>query len=386
MKGDSSSSVAAVDLEARAAVLSTLRSFDEGDLVRAATSLRSLSGSGFSNDRFIGVLANALESGAWEAVASQFDSCDFVGANGSFILLGDYGRTRQRQRVTKRSGLAGVVVFDEGQMNLEELSFELFGRAPFPTNRILGAMHFASCGLTGGSGGEAFVVPNGWAFGSTTYGPALNLLLEQYRRLIDGLHHLHRFLDAASHAWLSEVVLDSVYNISVRNAEFQFHENGHATGLGFRAKLEGGFFSVLHHCGVEEWRADGVSFKLASLQNDPRSADSIAAACVVLRLGVDARRNGGVGRDQDALAAALMLSNMLEAGVVDLASNGLLHIEDLGSCTASGLVAHQADLAVELTLQENQEQLMGAGGLYRKILPTLLATKIVNGMGGVAEG
>jgi hypothetical protein len=94
-----------------------------------------------------------------------------------------------------------------------------------------------------------------------------------------GLSRLEALFDAPSYAVLASESKSKVSGIVRRNSEFQFHENGHATGLGFRHKSESGFFRRLHHCGVEEWRADGVEFHLASKFGGGEMAAAVAAAC-----------------------------------------------------------------------------------------------------------
>jgi len=358
-----------------------MRLFDEHCFVDCASRLRSLSNSAFGRTGYVDRLAHAVEIQRWDLLNGEFDEGGFIGQTGHCLLLGPYTRGRRRRRETRLSGLAGHCLFDESELDLSRVSTKLFGRAPHATNRILGVVHFSSSGLLGGIHGEAFIVPSGWAFGRSGVGPAINLLIEQHHRMTEGMRRLSDLFEADSHEWLWQYATGLTHGIVRRNLEFQFHENGHATGIGFRSKSDIGFFDKFENCGVEEWRSDGVSFQLALDYGDPDIANSVAAACIALRFGVDARRDGGVGRDHDALAAALMLSDMLESGAVRIASDGKLVIENRSHAKLSDIVFAQADKAVKLTRLENDIALEKLDGLYRTIQPAEAAVQIVNRLG-----
>ena len=370
-----------VGINEREALISIVRLFDDQRFSECAAEIGKLAGSDFGQAGYFDRLASAVKSQQWNLLDADFDEGRFVGTKGHCLILGPYSRGRRRRRETRLSGMAGICLFDESELDLSKISSKLFGRAPHPTNRILGVVHFSSAGLIGGTYGEAFVVPGGWAFGQSESGPAINLLLEQYHRMTEGMRRLLDLFEANFHDWLSRHATGLPHGIVRRNQEFQFHENGHAIGVGFRRKVESGFFDKFENCGVEEWRSDGVSFRLAFEYGGPDVADSVAAACIALRFGVDARRQGGVGRDHDALAAALMLSDMLESGAVHIGNGGKLVFSNRGAGTLFDVVSAQAEKAVALTNRENNLVSERLDELYASVRPTDVAAQIVNRLG-----
>ena len=85
-----------------------------------------------------------------------------------------------------------------------------------------------------GDGGEAFLVPDGWVLPGAQSGPALNNMSAQKRRFEQSSERTLTTIFAPDSAELMLVPLkDALNGTLLMHREFQYHEAGHAAGMGF---------------------------------------------------------------------------------------------------------------------------------------------------------
>ncbi|HEY0782094.1 MAG TPA: DUF6014 family protein, partial [Thermoanaerobaculia bacterium] len=124
----------------------------------------------------------------------------------------------------------------------------------------------------------------------------------------------------------------------VQHEEYQFHEAGHAAGVGLTPKLSHALLPTFWHAAVEEWRSDGVAFELAGLMLGEERAGQLVASNFCTRFGVDSHRQGGPERDRDVAASLMTLDRLLRGGGFQRRA-GKLALRD---CSYAGLFAATA--------------------------------------------
>jgi Family of unknown function (DUF6014) len=208
--------------------------------------------------------ALALGDDRWDLLAAGFVREEFLGPSGRFLLVGPYTINREGRIVTVLSACYGTVIPHPPLPDLDGAVRAMFGELRQPVTKILPISCHASCGNIGGEAGEAFVVPDGWGFPGSVEGPALNDMGEQRRRFVDGgTPCIETIFSAGTADLLLELYDTPEEQTLVQHEEYQFHEGGHASGVGLTPKLSFGLLPTFWHAAVEEWRSDGVAFELA---------------------------------------------------------------------------------------------------------------------------
>jgi hypothetical protein len=216
---------------------------------------------------------------------------------------------------------------------------------------------------------EAFIVPDGWRFEGSEYGPALNNMTEQKRRFQQGsVPALRKIFESNSADLLISAVEGSHPDWALQHREFSYHEYGHATGLGLKRKLNEDTLASPWYRGVEEWRADGISFELMARTLSPIEAGKTIAANLALRFGVDAQRGGGIERDTDVNSTLLTFESLFQSGSLKFGKNRKLELnassfEDLLHCTEKMRYETLRLTREELSLEYTQ----GIWGLYGSV-------------------
>src|SRR5882724_214422 len=312
--------------------------------------------------------ARALRTDSWAEVGEFFCRGDYFAADGTFLFIapfvvrrsgGDrtmltavYGR---RIAVPRPPDFARMIAEGTGS-NPGDLVFEI---VPFHRLAVTGA---------GGEGGEAFLVPDGWKFPGSEKGLALNDMTEQRRRFSrSGEKCIRTIFGPQSADLLLEGLKNEYAGVQLQHREFQYHEAGHAAGLGLKKKLADDLLRTPWYRGIEEWRSDGIEFQLLldtpGLSRDDAAATIAAKYC--LRFGVDAHRAGGYERDTDVMAAEQTLYHLIENGSIYIDGEKKL---SFAHCTRDGLIhstrTHR-NSAIQLTRDELALQYeQGVWGLY----------------------
>lgn len=318
------------------------------------------------SERFIESCEKSLHSGDWTEIGEAFRSQTFIGKERYFALLGPYRTLRSGVQETSALGLVGQVLATPDYSSLSDIALDLVGPLADPVMTIL-PVHFMSVlGDVGREDGEAFIVPDGWGFPDSVSGPALNDMAEQLRRFEMGAKPcIRRIFEPASAELIIAAFEMSQPRWALQHREFQYHEVGHATGLGLRRKLREGLLASPWYRGVEEWRADGIAFELLARTLSPREAGMTIAANFALRFGVDAQRGGGMERDTDVGATLLTFESLFSAGVLRIGRERKL---EFTVETYEGLVrATERMRSDALTLTREESALnfsQGIWGLY----------------------
>lgn len=363
--------------EERVALEDCFECLNLGDIEGGISHLRKLGGASFLPKDYLEDIVNGLENSDWTGVGSRFARSSFIDKNGYFLLIGPYSRRRDGFRETALSGMFGVVTLNIDIGEVQKTIDSLFDAHGDAFSQVLGFRLFTSFGLVGGEKGEAFVVPTSWQFPQALDGPALNDMTEQTVRLRLALQSVDVIFDEQTLGTLLPTVLDPIRSASLRNLEYQYHDAGHSTGRGIKYKMRSGWFRQPRNCGIEEWRSDGVMFKLAAEMAGQKVTSKLVASNLVLRFGVDAHRKGGVERDPDVYCTTLLLDDLIESGHFDVTSTGKIVFgvrkADELACLIVPMMRRALDYTkAELSDQSKLEQ------IYEGLKPSDEAVRILN--------
>lgn len=270
-------------------------------------------------EAFVLACSESLQSQQWEEVGRAFRNQTFFGKDGHFILCGHYRTSRAGIEEILPLGIAGQALPAPDYQYLSDVARDWLGSLAENVLPIRPVRIIRATGKAGRENGEAFIVPDGWSFTESAEGPALNDMDEQRRRFETGAKPcLRRIFEPASAQLLIGALENSSPDWLLQYQEFQYHEVGHATGLGLRRKLREGLLATPWYRGVEEWRADGIAFELLARTLSPIEAGKTIAANFVLRFGVDAQRGGGMERDTDVSATLLSFESLFASGYLKI--------------------------------------------------------------------
>lgn len=294
----------------------------------------------------------ALLSGDYASLSDMFRRLEFIGVDGDFILICPYTLVREARRDTQLSGIVGRVINTPQLPPLEPILTELFGPPGEPIPHVLPVEVITSFGHLNSEAGDAFIVPDGFAWSPTGDGPAINNMTEQRRRLESaGFNCIQQIFDDASSSLLLEPLLERQHGIVTQHFEYQLHDAGHASGPGLHWKLNSGLLPTFWSQGVEEWRADGVDFELASRALPPEQAAQVVASNFVVRFGVDAHRGGGVDRDFDIVVALLTLDRLFKSDALRIRGGRLSFVDPTQRGLLRAVELHRTE-ATRLTRDE----------------------------------
>jgi hypothetical protein len=305
--------------------------------------------------KFLTDIMQGLETGDWSDFAQALKTLEFLGAEGRFFLLAPYTTSREAKLETLLSALyASRLDLGEIPATLPIL-IELFGIVHEQIPQIVPIYGHAGAGWFAGESGEAFLVPNGWAGLRDGDGPVLNNMSEQLVRVESiAFEAIQTIFDEPSSALLLGAYTPQSMLAATLNAEYSFHEAGHASGIGLNHKLAAGVLNSPFYGAVEEWRADGVAFEVARRLLPVETAGTLVASNLITRLGIDAHRRGALDLDTDVNSVLLTFHSIIESGMLKVRHDNRLGFVD---ATFSGLV-HATELmcasAISLTRREMQ--------------------------------
>lgn len=320
--------------------MNVISSVCRGDTADAIKQLGRVSGDAHRlPEEFLAKTASALRTGDWAFFPNAFRDLEFVGPDGRFLLIAPYSALRGGKRATQLSAVYGSTLSLRNVPPGEQTLRELFGELRQEATTVVPITVFASAGLLAGQSGEAFIVPNGWAGMDDGDGPALNNMDEQLKRVdIGALKAIERIFDKPSAQLILGVYATDDLRLNSLHSEYQYHEYGHAAGLTLSAKLTAQALSSAWYGAVEEWRADGVGFEVASRILPPERAGQLVASNLITRFGIDAHRVGGLDLDTDVNSALLTFRSLLESGLVKVSPDsrlGLVEPTFAGLCRAT---------------------------------------------------
>jgi hypothetical protein len=320
-----------------------------------------------------------LLTGDYSGLTTPFCEMQFVGPQGHLALAGPYTVLREARSDEKLSGLVGRCLAPPDLPLIEGHIERLFGPLRQAIPRVVPVEVEKSWGHLSGESGEAFIVPSAWGWMrlGKLVGPPLNNMTEQRRRWENaGFECVERIFDAVSAKLLLLPVLDRAQGIAVQSREYQLHDCGHAAGLGLDYKLERNFLSMPMMAGIEEWRADGVDFELATQVLPPEQAYEVVASNMVTRFGLDAHRGGGLDRDYDVTVVVLTLDRLLKSRAVRLRDGRLSFADPTPRGLLRAIELHRVE-AVQLTRDELAlEHHAGLPRLYGAVTPSPAAEEI----------
>jgi len=307
--------------------------------------------------RFLTDIMQGLETGDWSRFARALKTLEFLGPDGHFFILAPYTTSRGAKSETLLSALYASRL-DLGEIpGTLPILIELFGVVHERIPQIVPILGHAGTGWCAGESGEAFLVPNGWAGLQDGDGPVLNNMSEQLVRVETvAFQAIQTIFDEPSSALLLGAYTPQSTLAATLNAEYSFHEVGHASGLGLNHKLAAGVLNSPFYGAVEEWRADGVAFEVARRSLPAEMAGALVASNLITRLGIDAHRKGALDLDTDVNSVLLTFHSIIESGMlkvhhdnrlslVDAAFSGLVRATELMCASAISLTRREMQLS-----------------------------------------
>jgi hypothetical protein len=329
-----------------------LAAIEGNDPRRAAAALRTLAPIGLLPDDWIRRSIDALEQGDYDILSAPFIKQEFIGPAGHFLIAAPYVLRREGGEHVQPSVLLGQVIEHQPTRGIAD-AIEAIQRAPLrqPVQAVLPVERLSAGGNLGNEQGEAFVVPDGWAWKDSAFGVALNDMAEQGRRFEQaGRRCIRRIFDADT-AELLLAPLDPALGIGVRHRSYEIHDAGHSSGLGLVHKVRDNLMPGFWYRAIEEWRSDGVGFEVGAGLLGEEAAGHDVASNFCVRFGIDAHRAGGLDGDSDVGCSLLIVDRLLREGEL-LIRGGRLALRDL---SYGGLVrameAHRYE-AIALTRKE----------------------------------
>jgi len=232
-----------------------------------------------------------------------------TGKQGCFFLMAPYTTSRKAKKETVLSAIYGSRL-ELGEIPpLQPILLDMFGVLNEPIPHMVPILGHAGAGWFAGESGEAFLVPNGWAGLPDGDGPVLNNMSEQVTRVSVAFEAIRRIFDEASANLLLSVYTPQSSLMKALNAEYSFHEAGHASGIGLNHKLAAGVLNSTFFGAIEEWRSDGVAFEAARRTLPLATVGTLIASNFITRFGIDAHRKGSLDLDTDVNSALLLFNS-----------------------------------------------------------------------------
>jgi Family of unknown function (DUF6014) len=302
----------------------------------------------------------ALQTNDYQPLAKLFYDLKFIGKNRDFAIAAPFTVLRGAEEVTKLSVLEGKVIYVPEIKNGLQIVEKIQG-TPLreQINKLLAVKTTLATGnFDGQNGGEAFIVPDGWAWAKDNKEyvlPAINNATEQYRRRGDGIKKIYECWDFNTAKIFTAPLKNWKSFVKVQNLEYLAHDIGHHSGIGLNIKLGQNLLSNYWLQGQEEWRADAIDFSIVIESFSEEEAKEIIASNFVTRFGSDAHRSGGIDSDYDVVVVHWLLQHLLQNGslqikngklsIRNIATNGL--IEAVKSAIAEGIAITKEELALE---------------------------------------
>jgi hypothetical protein len=313
------------------------------------------------NGRFLVEQANFLRGDPNEKASEMFAKADFMGGGGHFLIVAPYTQARGGVEHTALSMLLGrkcsLTDFPDPKAKVKEI----FGYDPSFLQTVISVEVYEAAGNTGTDTGEAFMVPASYGFTDADEAPALLDMPLQAKRFNEaGCRAIEKVFEKYTAQRIFDVILNPERSARARHLEYQGHDLGHGIGIGLRPKMRSNGLAIAANRGREEFRADGVSFKLAKdLLTTSQVADMVTSY-LATRFALDAHRKGGIELDADVICSRFAYRSMRQTEMLVPTEDGLL-ITDLSDSGLVQLVGQMAEDAVALTRKELR--LVQAGGI-----------------------
>lgn len=321
-------------------IINTLfKHLSECEFIAASNVLRLMCKSdefSFLPFKSLSILSEICLSQNWDEISKVFIDKEFIGESGYFLWFAPFSIRREGKTFSELTGIFGKVI-NLRQPSEFDISKQLnkFKKNDDVPGEIISVEGILTFGFTGTESGEAFLIPNGWKFKDSKFGPALNDLNQQRNRFLKfGLHNIKKIFDVNTAQFLLSWVSETKEAYETQSREYQYHEFGHFSGISLNEKIANKAFLTPWHAAVEEWRSDGVAFHLAIKTMGEREAARMIAANICLRFGVDSQRLGGIELDSDVNASLILFDRLLESGTLSVTNElqltfNLENIEDL---------------------------------------------------------
>jgi Family of unknown function (DUF6014) len=323
----------------------------------------------FSSD-WICSMKYALMTGDWAALSESFIKRDFIGPNGYFLFIAPHKTSKENGEKVKLCAILGKIITVDiiSVSELEEQVLILFGKLTQPISEIIPFTCICSCDRFNHKDSEAFIVSESWIIPGSVDGPTLNNMTQHRRRFNEVVRkNIPRIFDSDTSDLLLSSLDEEVAGLHRQHVEYQYHDAGHATGLGIKHKVQDNLFPSYWYAGIEEWRSDSVEFDLACRTLSISDAGKLVAANFCLRFGIDAQRYGGIDYDAHATSSLITLEYLLRSSAIYFNEGKLA----LRCPTSQGLIRSvrlQSADAVCLTQEELAlENITGIFGCYQSI-------------------
>jgi hypothetical protein len=319
---------------------------------------------------WIQITEYALKTGDWAALSESFIRKEFIGTDGYFFILAPHKLSREKGEVVKLSAFLGKVLPIDSMSikQVEEQALNVFGKLLQPIAELIPCICLCSCERFSRKDSEAFIVPESWEIPGSIEGPILNNMTLHRRRFYKIVkHNITRIFETETANLLLGSLVDQAIGLQRQHIEYQYHDAGHATGLGIKRKVQENLLPT-YWCGaIEEWRADSVEFDLALRTLPIEEVGKLIAANFCLRFGIDAERWGGSDFDTHATSSLITLEYLFRTGDLYI-KQGQLALRNPNYQSLANAIEMQRVEAVCLTKEElSLEHLTGIFGLYQSI-------------------
>lgn len=319
---------------------------------------------------WIQITEYALKTGDWAALSESFIRKEFIGPDGYFFILAPHKLSREKGEVVKLSAFLGKLLPIDSMSikQVEEQALNVFGKLLQPIAELIPCICLCSCDRFSHKDSEAFIVPESWKIPGCIEGPIINNMTRHRRRFHKIVkHNIPRIFEPETANLLLGSLADEAIGLQRQHIEYQYHDAGHATGLGIKRKVQDNLLPT-YWCGaIEEWRADSVEFDLALRTLPIEEVGKLIAANFCLRFGIDAQRWGGSDFDTHATSCLLTLEYLFRSGDLYI-KQGQLALRNPNYQSLAKAIEMQRVEAVCLTKEELLlEHPTGIFGLYQSI-------------------
>lgn len=312
----------------------------------------------------------ALKTGDWAVLSESFIKKEFIGPDGYFFLVAPHKLSREKGEIVKLSALLGKVLPIDSMLikQVEEQALNVFGKLLQPITEIIPCICLCSCDRFSHEDSEAFIVPESWGIPGCIEGPIINNMTLHRRRFNELVQkNISRIFEPETANLLLSSLADEAIGLQRQHIEYQYHDAGHATGLGIKCKVKDNLLPTYWYGAIEEWRADSVEFDLALRTLPVKEVGKLIAANFCLRFGIDAQRWGGSDFDAHATSCLLTLEYLFRSSDIYI-KQGKLALRNPNYQSLAKALEMQRVEAVCLTKQELfLEHPTGIFGLYQSI-------------------
>jgi hypothetical protein len=326
----------------------------KGDHQRAAAFLREPSTrlASVVPEEWLRLNAAALEHGKYDELSAAFAQREFVGRSGYFLIVAPYAVRYAPGDLVGPAALFGRIL---EHVPLAGIANEIEAIQQAPLQQRLAPLLPVEVMIAAGAVQNVqFIVPDGWCWHDSALGPALiDVDILRTRFTEAGQQCIRTVFDADTADLLLEPLTRTTDGIHVHLRSYEIHDSGHIAGLGMARKLRDNLLPGYWYRGVEEWRADGIGFEVASrlLQHDEVASDAASNLCVRFGFNIPRAQRGLDGSTEHLPCCLILLDRLLRHGFL-IIRRGRLALRDPSSRgLVEAFVPHRSE-AIELTRRE----------------------------------